>query len=56
MLEKDKVRGSGHDGRKLGIVLVLAATLVATAALAVRSWDRQTRLRPRGQAVTSSIR
>jgi hypothetical protein len=41
---------------KLGFVLVLAVALVVTAALAVRSWARQTRLPPRGQPVTSSTR
>jgi hypothetical protein len=46
----------GHLGWKLGVVLVMAATLFAVAALVVRSWAKRTYLQPMGQPITASTR
>jgi hypothetical protein len=56
MPEKDGMAVNGHRNWKLGVVLLLAAVIVATAALAVRSWAKQTYLQRSGQPVTSSNR
>ncbi len=53
---KDGMAVNGHYGWKLGVVLLLAATVFALAVLAVRSWAKQAYLQPMGQPVTSSIR
>jgi hypothetical protein len=56
MTEDDKVAVNGHDGWRLGIVLVLAVALLVAGTLAVRSWAQQIRLRPPAPPIPSSLR